>query len=102
MVQERSAAADSGERLAAFRYVDDTGDDLAGLLGGDADRPVRQPVQIVDRAVDRIDDPAHRGGGSGRGRLARLTAAGTGTAGIGAAAAFLTTLLAKESVAGPR
>ena len=35
------------------------GDDLAVDLGRDRDRELQQPVEEVDGAVDRVDDPAH-------------------------------------------
>jgi hypothetical protein len=41
------------------RDVDHACHHVAGYLGGDADRPVGQPVKVVDGAVERVDDPAH-------------------------------------------
>ena len=46
------------EHLVLDRVVDHARHDLALVLQGDRDRPVRQAVQEVDRAVERIDDPA--------------------------------------------
>ena len=46
------------EHLVLDRIVDHARHDLALVLERDRDRPVRQPVQEVRRAVERIDDPA--------------------------------------------
>ena len=46
------------EHLVAQRLVDDAGDDLAVALERDRDREMRDAVQEIGGAVERIDDPA--------------------------------------------
>ena len=40
------------------RVVDDAGERAVRVAHRDADRPLRDPVEEVDRAVERVDDPA--------------------------------------------
>ena len=58
-VERRRAAALGGEQLVAQRVVDDADERAVGVLAGDADRPLRDAEEEVDRAVERVDDPAH-------------------------------------------
>src|SRR5215469_4010287 len=46
------------EHLVARRLIDDAGDDLALALQGDRDAEMRDAVEEVERAVERIDKPA--------------------------------------------
>ena len=58
VVQERSLAALGGEELVIGGIVDHSCHDGALALEPDRDREVRDAVQEVQRAVERIDDPA--------------------------------------------
>ena len=80
VVEEGALAALGGEQLVVGRIVDHAGDDRALALERDRDREVRDAVQEVGGAVERIDDP------------------GMGLVGALAAAAFL----AEEAVARAR
>ena len=46
-----------GERLAAQRVVHDGGERVPRVAAGDRDGPLRDAVEEVDGAVERIDDP---------------------------------------------
>src|SRR5437762_1478119 len=62
-VAKRAGAALGGEEQLAQRFIDDAGDDLVAIAQRDRDRPNRKVLQVVRRAVERIDDPcaiAHR------------------------------------------
>src|SRR4051794_5533785 len=52
--ERRRAACPDGEELVAQRVEDHGG----AALARDADAPLRYPEQVVDRAVERVDDPA--------------------------------------------
>ena len=80
VVEEGALAVLGGEELVVGRIVDQRRDDRALALQRDRDREVRDAVQEVGGAVERIDDP------------------GVGLVGALVAAAFL----AEEAVAGPR
>ena len=80
VVEERALAALGGEELVIGRIVDQPRDDLAVALERDRDREMRDAVQEVGGAVERIDDP------------------GVGLVGALVRAAFL----AEEAVARPR
>jgi hypothetical protein len=54
-------AADGGERLVAQRVVHDAGERARGVLARDAHAPQRDAREVVDRAVERVDDPAQPG-----------------------------------------
>src|SRR5499426_4543947 len=58
IVEEGALAALGGEQLVIDGIVDDAGDDGAFALEPDRDRKVGNSVQKVQRAVERIDDPA--------------------------------------------
>src|SRR5215468_7287050 len=58
IVEEGALAALGGEQLVIDGVVDDAGDDGAFALEPDRDRKVRNSVQKIQRAVERIDDPA--------------------------------------------
>src|SRR5262244_268397 len=58
IVEEGPLAAFGGEQLVIGGVVDDAGDDGAFALEPDRDRKVRNSVQKIQRAVERIDDPA--------------------------------------------
>src|SRR5262245_1211039 len=80
VVEERALAALGGKKLVADRIVDDAGNDRALALECDRDREMRNAVQEVQGAVERIDDPA-----------------------MGLVAAFArAAFLAEKAVAGPR
>ena len=51
------------EALLADRVEHDAGDASRRVLAGDADGEHRDPEQVVDRAVERIDDPAQPSAG---------------------------------------
>ena len=55
------AAADGGERVPAQRVVDDARERAGGVLAGDAHAPQRDAGEVVDGAVERVDDPAQAG-----------------------------------------
>src|SRR5439155_8265594 len=59
---------DGLEQLVVGRVVDDADGDLAVHLGGDGHRPHREPVQVVGRAVERVDDPPDATAVAGGGR----------------------------------
>src|SRR5262249_18518839 len=56
--EEGALAALGGEHLVIDGIVDDAGDDGAFALEPDRDRKVGNSVQKIQRAVERIDDPA--------------------------------------------
>src|SRR5215472_4157491 len=58
IVEEGALAALGGEQLVIGGVVDDAGDHGAFALEPDRDRKVRNSVQKIQRAVERIDDPA--------------------------------------------
>src|SRR5262249_47008953 len=58
---EGAAAGGGPEGLAADRVVHRAGDHHAVRLGGHRHRVLRQAVQVVDGAVDRVHQPAHPG-----------------------------------------
>ena len=60
IVQERALAALGREQLVGGGIVDQPGDDRALPLERDRNREVGDAVQKIQRAVDRIDDPAVR------------------------------------------
>src|SRR5712692_3482163 len=60
IVEEGALAALGGEQFLVRRIVDQAGHDGALALERDRDREVRDPVQEVGGAVERIDDPAVR------------------------------------------
>ena len=60
VVEPGAGALLGHEHLVLGRVVDDARHDLALVLEADRDRPVRQAVQEVGGAVERIDDPAPR------------------------------------------
>ncbi len=68
-VVERATAHDGLVGLAAHRGGNDPDDHLAVLLRRDGHRPGRQPVEVVDGAVDGVDDPADAAGAVGAGAL---------------------------------
>ena len=80
VVEERALAALGDEKLVGDRIVDHARDDRALALQPDRDGELRDAVQEIGGAVERIDDP------------------GVGRVGAVVAAAFL----AEEAVAGPR
>ena len=80
VVEEGALAALGDEQLVGDRIVDQAGDDRALALERDRDRELRDAVQEVGGAVERIDDP------------------GVGLVGALVPAAFL----AEEAVARPR
>ena len=57
VVEEGALAALGGEQLVVDRIVDQAGDDRAVALERDRDREMRNAVQEVGGAVERIDDP---------------------------------------------
>src|SRR4029079_19723972 len=57
VVEEGALAALAGEQLVGYRVVDHRGDDGAVALEPDRDRELRNAVQEVGGAVERIDDP---------------------------------------------
>ena len=80
VVEEGALALLGQEQSSLAGIVDHAGDDLALALQGDGDREVRDAVQEVGGAVERIDDP-----------------------GVGLVGALdLAALFAEEAVAGPR
>src|SRR5579862_2896407 len=80
VVNEGAGAFLGPEHLVAQRLIDEPCDDLAVALERDRDRPMRNAVQEIGGAVERIDDPA----------MMRIAAA------RGAA------LFHEEAIAGPR
>src|SRR4029450_7713035 len=58
VVEEGALAALGGEKLVGDRIVDEPRDHRAFPLEPDRDRKVRNAVEEVQRAVERIDDPA--------------------------------------------
>jgi hypothetical protein len=58
IVEKGALAALGGEQLVIGGVVDDAGDHGAFALEPDRDRKVRDAVQKIQRAVERIDDPA--------------------------------------------
>ena len=56
-VERRRPVVGRGERLAPDRVVDDPDDRAAGLDQRDRDAEERDAVGVVDRAVERVDDP---------------------------------------------
>ena len=57
VVEVGALAAFGGEHLVVDRIVDQAGDDRAFALERDRDREMRNAVQEIRRAVERIDDP---------------------------------------------
>jgi hypothetical protein len=60
--------------LAGGRVAHHPGDHDAVHLGGQGHRVLRQAVQVVHGAVDRVEDPAHRAAVLAGGRVAVLLA----------------------------
>ena len=58
LVEEGALAALGGEHLVVRRIVDQTGDYDALTLQRDGNRELRNAVQKIGGAVERIDDPA--------------------------------------------
>src|SRR6266852_1127510 len=58
IVEIGALAALGGEQLVVRRIVDDAGDDRSFALERNRDREMRDAVQEVQGAVERIDDPA--------------------------------------------
>ncbi len=65
LAQEGALPADRAERLAVDRRVHHAHERPVRVLERHADRPGREPVQEVDRAVERVYDPAPAAGGIG-------------------------------------
>ena len=61
LVHERAPALLGEEHLVAHRVVDDAGERLRVALEGNGDGELRDAVQKVGGAVERIDQPAVRG-----------------------------------------
>ena len=59
VVEERALAFLGDEQLVGDRIVDEAGDDDAFALERDRDGEMRNAVQEVGGAVERIDDPAY-------------------------------------------
>ena len=57
VVEEGALAAFGDEKLVGDRIVDHAGDDGAGALQPDRDGELRNAVQEIRGAVERIDDP---------------------------------------------
>jgi hypothetical protein len=57
-VEQRAAAPHGGERLPALGVVDDADQRSVGVLRRDRHAPLRDPVEEVHGAVERVDDPA--------------------------------------------
>ena len=80
IVEEGALAAFGDEQIVIGGIIDQAGDDRAAALERDRDREVRNAVQEIGRAVERVDDPA-----------------------MGLVAAFVrAAFLAEEAVIGPR
>jgi hypothetical protein len=60
VVEEGALAAFGGEKLVRHRIVHEPGDDRAFPFEPDRNRKMRNAVQKIQRAVERIDDPAVR------------------------------------------
>jgi len=60
-VAECAGAVLGGEEEVAQRLVDHAGDGLAVLAQPDRDTPHRKVLEVVRRAVERVDDPRARG-----------------------------------------
>src|SRR6266851_7859236 len=60
IVEEGALAALGDEELLVRRVVDDSGNDRSLAFERDRDRELRNAVQEVGRAVERVDDPAMR------------------------------------------
>ncbi len=58
IVQEGAAALFRREQFVRCRIEDDAGHDFTIALQCDGDRELRNAVQEVGRAIERIDDPA--------------------------------------------
>jgi hypothetical protein len=64
LIEECALAAFGGEKLVQNRVVDDACDDVGVAFECDRDRELRDAVQKIGGAVERVDDPAfpRRGG----------------------------------------
>src|ERR1022692_5318654 len=80
LIHERTVAAFGDEHLVVRRIVDQAGDNRVFAFERDRDRELRNAVQEIGGAVERIDDPAMRL--------------------VGALA--LASFLAKKAITGPR
>jgi hypothetical protein len=67
VVEESALAAFGDEHVVVRRVVGQRGDDRAFALERDRDREVRDAVQEIGGAVERIDDPAVALVGAGAG-----------------------------------
>ena len=56
-VERAAAAAQGAELLAVQRIVHDRDQRAGGVATGDGHGPLRDPVEEVDRPVERVDDP---------------------------------------------
>src|SRR5262245_54935078 len=65
VVEEAAFALLGSEQIVGRWIVDDAGDDRAFALERQRDREVRNPVQEVHGAVERVDDPGVGGIGAG-------------------------------------
>ena len=63
------AAPHRGEGLAARGVVHDRGQPAVGVVGRDAHAPLGDPPEVVDRPVERIDEPADARSALGGGAL---------------------------------
>jgi hypothetical protein len=68
-VQERPCAAHRGPQLVLGGVEHDAHERRPVDLDTDRHGPLRQPVEVVDGAVDRVDDPHDAGGAVGGGAL---------------------------------
>src|SRR5262245_37045517 len=59
VIQVRALATYGRVTLTERRHAHNTDSEVAVDLDADAHRPARQPVEIVDGAVDRVDKPTH-------------------------------------------
>src|SRR5207253_3134183 len=59
-VAKRARATLRGEEEIAQRLVHDSGDDLVAVAKRDRNRPDREMLQVIRRAVERVDDPCPR------------------------------------------
>ena len=58
VVEERALAALGDEELVVRRIIDDAGNDRARALKPDRHREMRNAVQEIGGAIERVDDPA--------------------------------------------
>src|SRR5207237_6918775 len=60
IVEKRALASLGYEKLVGYRIVNESGDEIALPLERNGDCEMRYAVQEIQRAVERIDDPAVR------------------------------------------